>query len=62
MFAPCNFDVYKDFSVSYIDSGMGTYTLYRILVYDNTGDKFVEITPKCGDQFINVVLNTETLT
>lgn len=55
--ADYNFDGFKDFSVSYIDSGMGTYTLFRIFAYNNTAKRFVEISPTCGDEFINVALN-----
>ncbi len=52
-----NFDGFKDFSISHLDDGQGTYSIYRIFIYSKTAGTFVEIQPKCGDEFINVKLN-----
>lgn len=60
--ADYNFDGYKDFSVSYVDSGMGNYTLFRIFAFDDTVKRFFEISPQCGDEFLNVVLSTKRRT
>ena len=51
-----NFDGRKDFSVSHVDDGMGTYTIYQIYVFSPQERKFVPLQPKCGDEFINVVV------
>jgi hypothetical protein len=53
--ADYNFDGYKDFSLSHIDDGMGTYTKFRIFVYSPKASNFVELVPECGGEFINVV-------
>lgn len=55
--ADYNFDGYDDFAVSHLDDGMGTYTIFHIYAYVPKTNKFVAMTPKCGDEFINVVLN-----
>jgi len=52
-----NFDGFKDFSISHIDDGQGTYSIYRIFVYSKKTKTFFEIQPKCGDEFINIKLN-----
>jgi hypothetical protein len=49
-----NFDGNKDFSISYIDDGMGTYFIDRIFLYVRKDKSFVELVPKCGDEFINL--------
>jgi hypothetical protein len=55
--ADYNFDGHMDFSLSHTDDGMGTYQIYQIYVYSPSEHKFVQLTPKCGDEFINVVLS-----
>lgn len=55
--ADYNFDGYSDFSVSHIDDGMGTYSIFHIWVYFSGTNSFVPLLPKCGDIFINVVLD-----
>jgi hypothetical protein len=51
-----NFDSHRDFAVSHIDDGMGTYTIYEIYVYSKREDKFVQLHPSCGESFVNIVL------
>lgn len=60
--ADYNFDGYQDFSASHTDDGMGTYTLFHIFVYEPKTNNFVALTPKCGDEFINVVVNPKKRT
>ena len=55
--ADYNFDGHMDFSLSHTDDGMGTYQVYQIYVFSPAEHKFVQLTPKCGDEFINVVLS-----
>lgn len=55
--ADYNFDGHMDFSLSHTDDGMGTYKIYQIYVFSPAEHKFVQLTPKCGDEFINVVLS-----
>ena len=52
-----NFDGHSDFSISHTDDGMGTYTITEIYVYTAKEKKFLRLTPKCGDEFINVVIS-----
>jgi hypothetical protein len=52
-----NFDGYKDFSVSHIDDGMGTYTIYDVFLYSPKGNGFVAVLPRCGDMFNNILVN-----
>ncbi|CAN7690755.1 hypothetical protein LJR289_005508 [Pseudoduganella sp. LjRoot289] len=52
-----NFDGHKDFSVSHLDDGMGTYQIYQVYLYSLKEKKFLPLTPKCGDEFINLVVN-----
>lgn len=49
-----NFDGRKDFSISHIDDGMGSYTVYQIYLYIPSKRTFAPMEPKCGDQFINI--------
>jgi hypothetical protein len=49
-----NFDGVKDFAVSQIDDGMGTYDYYRIFVYQSKSSTFEELQPDCGDGFVNL--------
>ena len=60
--ADYNFDGYQDFSASHTDDGMGTYTLFHIFVYEPKTNNFVALRPKCGDEFINVVVNPKKRT
>jgi hypothetical protein len=55
-----NFDGYKDFSISSVDEGKGTYDIYRIFAYSASDQKFVEMRPACGDGFINVRINKKS--
>ncbi len=57
-----NFDGRKDFSISHIDDGMGTYRIYQIYVFSPQQKKFVPLQPKCGDEFINVVISDKKRT
>jgi hypothetical protein len=52
-----NFDGHLDFSISHIDDGMGTYTVYQIYVYSAEDNAFHLLSPKCGDEFINVSIS-----
>ncbi|TFB40199.1 hypothetical protein [Pseudomonas sp. F01002] len=54
-----NFDGVKDFSVWQIDDGMGTYTIHRIFVYQPEAGFFKELTPACGDDFANLLVERE---
>jgi hypothetical protein len=49
-----NFDGVNDFAVWQIDDGMGTYTIHRIFVYQPEAVFFKELTPACGDDFVNL--------
>jgi hypothetical protein len=51
-----NFDGYKDFSISHLDDGMGTYSIYQVYLYSPKSERFVTLTPACGDEFINLRL------
>lgn len=52
-----NFDGKTDFSISHIDDGMGTYIIHQIYIYSAKKNRFIKLTPKCGDQFINVIVS-----
>jgi hypothetical protein len=52
-----NFDGYKDFSIAHLDDGMGTYTIYQIYIFSKKDGKFIAARPKCGEEFINIVLS-----
>ncbi|UVM50272.1 hypothetical protein LOY38_28790 [Pseudomonas sp. B21-015] len=54
-----NFDGFQDFSVWYIDDGMGTYSIHRIFVYAPKNSSFKELKPACGDEFLNLKVNKE---
>lgn len=60
--ADYNFDGFQDVAVHHLDDGMGTYSIYRILVYVPSIGSFHELRPTCGDEFINVVLNPQRKT
>ncbi|HHE5700239.1 TPA: hypothetical protein ACPEY2_004191 [Citrobacter amalonaticus] len=53
-FEDYNRDGYKDFSIWHLDEGMGTYKIYRLFVFSPADNKFKEIKPTCGDDFVNV--------
>ncbi|MGR6734875.1 XAC2610-related protein [Pseudomonas chlororaphis] len=53
-----NFDGLKDFSVWYVDDGMGTYTIHRVFIYQSADESFKELAPACGDEFLNLKLNS----
>jgi hypothetical protein len=57
-----NFDGHPDFVISHTDDGMGTYTISQIYSYSAKEKKFVALTPKCGDEFINVVVSKKKRT
>lgn len=52
-----NLDGHKDFSISHLDDGMGTYTIYQIYLFSEKDGKFIAAQPKCGDEFINIVFS-----
>ncbi len=54
-----NFDGFQDFSVWYIDDGMGTYSIHRIFVYAPKDSSFKELKPVCVDEFLNLKVNKE---
>lgn len=49
-----NFDGHKDIAVSHIDDGMGVFMVYRVFLYSTQMQDFEEVTPGCGDQFLNL--------
>ncbi len=49
-----NFDGAKDFAAWQIDDGMGTYTIHRVFIYQPEAGFFKELTPACGDDFVNL--------
>lgn len=49
-----NFDGLRDFSVWYLDEGMGKYTIHRVFIYDPKSTDFVEAAPRCGEEFLNL--------
>jgi hypothetical protein len=57
-----NFDGHPDFAISHIDDGMGTYTIYQIYIYSPKENKFVLLSPKCGDEFVNMVVSKKKRT
>ncbi|WBS04836.1 hypothetical protein OU994_11440 [Pseudoduganella sp. SL102] len=60
--ADYNFDGYQDFAIHHIDDGKGTYTLFYIYVYSPKANTFINLRPKCGDEFVNVRINRKTRT
>lgn len=54
-----NFDGFQDFSVWYIDDGMGTYSIHRIFVYAPKDSSFKELKPACDDEFLNLKMIKE---
>lgn len=56
-----NRDGYKDFSVWYLDEGMGTYKIYRLFIFSPLEGKFKEIKPGCGDDFVNIRIDGDNL-
>lgn len=53
-FEDYNRDGYKDFSIWHLDEGMGTYKIYRLFIFSPADEKFKEIKPTCGNDFVNV--------
>lgn len=51
-----NYDGYRDFAISHVDDGMGTYEIYDIYVFSPQLRRFILLRPGCGDQFVNVRL------
>jgi hypothetical protein len=54
-----NFDGYPDFSISHLDDGMGTYTVYQVYVYSPKTRRFKLLAPGCGDEFLNLVVSSK---
>jgi hypothetical protein len=54
-----NFDGFQDFSVWYVDDGMGTYSIHRVFVYIPKNSSFNELKSACGDEFLNLKVNKE---
>lgn len=54
-----NFDGHKDIAISHIDDGMGNFTAYRIFLYSTKSQDFEEIIPDCGDQFLNLKVDSK---
>jgi hypothetical protein len=52
-----NFDGYKDFSVWYLDEGMGQYSIHRVFIYQPKSRSFLEALPRCGEEFLNLRIN-----
>lgn len=52
-----NFDGHKDFAITHVDDGMGTYEISQVYVYSAQAEKFLPLGPKCGDAFINLAVN-----
>lgn len=48
------FDGNKGFSIWYFDEGMGTSTISRVFLYSTTQREFVELRPRCADEFVNL--------
>ena len=49
-----DFDGHPDVAIWHIDDGMGVHMVYRIFVFNARRGEFVELTPACGDGFLNV--------
>ena len=49
-----DFDGHPDVAVWHIDDSMGVHMVYRIFVFVARRGEFVELTPACGDEFLNV--------
>lgn len=54
-------DGYKDFSVWHLDEGMGICKIYRLFIFAPTLNKFKEIKPGCGDDFVNILTDGDVL-
>lgn len=52
-----NLDGNNDFSIWHMDEGMSTYKVYRIFIFNEKINDFIEIDPSCGDGFINISLD-----
>ncbi|WP_211254095.1 hypothetical protein [Paraburkholderia nodosa] len=53
------FDGKKGFAISYLDEGMGVYEVYRIFTYSRKLRDFEEQSPACGDEFLNLKLDSK---
>lgn len=54
-----NFDGVGDFAVWHTNDGMGTYTIFRVFVYDAKKGMLIEYFPGCGDEFINLIIDKQ---
>jgi hypothetical protein len=54
-----NFDGFQDFSVWYMDDGMGTYSIHRIFVYVPKDSSFKELKSVCRGEFLNLKVDKE---
>lgn len=52
-----NFDGCKDFSVWYLDEGMGKYAIHRVFIYQRQTQTFIQAAPRCGEEFLNLRIN-----
>jgi hypothetical protein len=53
------FDGTKGFAVSYLDEGMGVYEVYRVFAYSRKLRNFEELSPACGDEFLNLKVDSK---
>jgi hypothetical protein len=56
------FDGTKGFAVSYLDEGMGVYEVYRIFSYSRKLRVFEELSPSCGDEFLDLKVDSKKKT
>lgn len=49
-----NFDGRPDFSVSYLDEGMGVHTVHRVFLYSAQMKGFIELPPACSNEFLDL--------
>ena len=52
-----DFSGHLGFSVWHVDDGMGTYTVFRVFTYSQPTNEFVERSPACGDEFVNLKID-----
>lgn len=60
-FEDYNHDGYRDFSIWHMDEGMGIYKIYRLFIFFPGDKQFKEIKPSCGDEFVNIRVERDTL-
>ncbi|NIE66065.1 hypothetical protein [Burkholderia sp. Ax-1719] len=53
------FDGTKGFAVSYLDEGMGIYEISRVFYYSRKLRSFEELSPACGDEFLNLKVDSK---